>query len=1330
MDYSKMKKAQLIEEIEVLQEKVAELERVQTERKRAEEVLQESEERYRSFVQNLDGIAYRGNVNFEPEFFHGAVEKMTGYTEQDFMEGKIRWDSIIHKDDLPGYLEKVKERIEDKPLVAESEFRIVHRNGSIRWIHEIFQTVFDDSGQVIGSQGIQHDITERKQAEEALQESEEHFRSLVTGASDVITMTDLEGNILFINEAGKTLHGVDDLNALIGRNAFFSLIAEESLESAREGMEIVLRKGVAKNREYVLVRDDGKKVPVEMTVSVIRDVGGKPFRFMAITRDITERVRAEEALRESEASLARAQQIAHLGNWDWDVEGATLTWSDEVYRIFGIEREFELTYEGIEAMVHPDDRERNQEFVNELLATADSADIEFRIIRPDGAVRRIYQNAEVRRDEAGNANRVFGIMQDITERKRVEESLRRREQEIRAIAENVPALVSYVDMDGCYRFVNRRYEEWFGVPRTEIVGKHYRQVLGDETYEQIRDRVEVALSGQRVSYEEALAYARGGTRWVMADYVPDADDGGKVNGFFALVTDITERKQAEEALRESEERYRSLFDGVPVGICRTTPDGQILDINPALVQMMSFPDRETALAATPTDGYVNPEDRIRWQALIHREEVVRNFKTQLRRLDGTTIWVEMDARAVQDADGRVLHYEISVEDITERKQAEEALWESEERYRQLVELSPETIAVHSEGKIVFINTAGAKLLGAADPDQLIGKPIMDFLHPDYRDTVKGRIGQIGEEGEEAPVVEEKFIRLDGTVVDVEVAAIPFTYQGRPAVQAIARDITERKQAEEALRESEQRLSNFMNSATDGFILFDSEMNVVEINRVALKIFGVGRDVIGKSAVDVSPDVVKSGRYDKYMEVMRTGKPFFADDVVPHRKFGDIHLAIRAFKVGDGLGTIVTNITERKQAEEALCHSLEETARGQRTLLALSQAAQAVQRARRPEEVYQTIGDEVAGLGYNAVILTLTDDRKHLLVSHHTFRTAPERAAERIMGLSVRDLRLPVVPGGVVHRLIFYGEAIFSEEKASEFVAEALPGFLRPLASRLTALLKLERRIMAPLTVGDEEFGLLIVTGAGLTEADVPAITAFANQAAIAIENARLFEQVQAGRDRLKLLTRQVVSAQEEERQHLARELHDELGQALTGISFDLSAIKRELPPELDPKVTKRLASASSLLSQTDEWVSELALDLRPYMLDDLGLVSALRWYANRYAKRLDIEVEMEAIDFEGRLTPELETALYRVVQEALTNVAKHAQANQVKIRLERKKAAVAAIVEDDGQGFDVETMAGPSAPERGAGLLGMRERASFLGGTLSIESTPGKGTRLAIEIPV
>jgi PAS domain S-box-containing protein len=135
------------------------------------------------------------------------------------------------------------------------------------------------------------------------------------------------------------------------------------------------------------------------------------------------------------------------------------------------------------------------------------------------------------------------------------------------------------------------------------------------------------------------------------------------------------------------------------------------------------------------------------------------------------------------------------------RDAEEALQESEERYRQLVELSPDTVVVHSEGKFVFLNPAGARLFGAANSEQLIGKQIMDFVHPDYQEIVKERIRELREEGGKAPFIEEKFTRLDGKDVDVEVAAIPFTYQDKQAVQVIARDITKRKLAEEQIRTS-------------------------------------------------------------------------------------------------------------------------------------------------------------------------------------------------------------------------------------------------------------------------------------------------------------------------------------------------------------------------------------------------------------------------------------------------------------------------------------------------------------------------------------------------
>ena len=161
-------------------------------------------------------------------------------------------------------------------------------------------------------------------------------------------------------------------------------------------------------------------------------------------------------------------------------------------------------------------------------------------------------------------------------------------------------------------------------------------------------------------------------------------------------------------------------------------------------------------------------------------------------------------------------------DVTERKRAEEAIRESEERYRSLVELSPEAIFVAGEGKHVFINGAGLKLFGASSPDQIIGKSVMDFIHPDYREIVAERMKKSMETGITSPTVEEKFLRLDGTEIDVEVRAAPLIYQGKPAMQAVVRDISERKQAEEALRLSEQNFRDSIENSPLGIRIINED----------------------------------------------------------------------------------------------------------------------------------------------------------------------------------------------------------------------------------------------------------------------------------------------------------------------------------------------------------------------------------------------------------------------------------------------------------------------------------------------------------------------------
>jgi signal transduction histidine kinase len=210
---------------------------------------------------------------------------------------------------------------------------------------------------------------------------------------------------------------------------------------------------------------------------------------------------------------------------------------------------------------------------------------------------------------------------------------------------------------------------------------------------------------------------------------------------------------------------------------------------------------------------------------------------------------------------------------------------------------------------------------------------------------------------------------------------------------------------------------------------------------------------------------------------------------------------------------------------------------------------------------------------------------------------------------------------------------------------------------------------------------------------------------------------------------QVIDAQEKERRRISRELHDELGQALTAIKYNLEMIERDLP-ENRSEGKERLKEAEILSAQILGQLRQLSQDLRPPMLDDLGLLPTLRWYIENYGKRWKIKTHYEATGFRRKLNPELETTLYRVIQEALNNVAKHARADEVHIHLSCTDLAIMVTITDNGIGFDPQEVFGSDRQKRGFGIMGMQERVSFFGGRIDIRSQAGAGAQMTIEIPL
>lgn len=248
--------------------------------------------------------------------------------------------------------------------------------------------------------------------------------------------------------------------------------------------------------------------------------------------------------------------------------------------------------------------------------------------------------------------------------------------------------------------------------------------------------------------------------------------------------------------------------------------------------------------------------------------------------------------------------------------------------------------------------------------------------------------------------------------------------------------------------------------------------------------------------------------------------------------------------------------------------------------------------------------------------------------------------------------------------------------------------------------------------------------------DIAVLMSLASQAATAIYNARLFAELEAQREELHQVSLRLVNAQEEERRRISRELHDELGQALTALKINLDVARRVLSAGQSSKLRHSVQEASTLAIKTLEAARDLSLELHPAMLDDLGLISALRWEIDRYEQRTGLTVHFKADLGDLTLRPEVEITIYRIITEALTNTARHAQASEVRVTLHLEDQELVISVEDNGLGFDAKAWFNEPGERESLGLVSMRERANLLDGRLEIISQPGQGTKIETRMPI
>lgn len=428
----------------------------------------------------------------------------------------------------------------------------------------------------------------------------------------------------------------------------------------------------------------------------------------------------------------------------------------------------------------------------------------------------------------GTTAYIHTTARDITERKQAELALSRERNLLRSLMDSTPDHIYFKDTSGRFIAMNAALAERFGLKDpSEGVGKTDADFFTNEHAQQaFQDEQEVIRSGvPLVGVVEKETWSDRPDSWVSTTKIPLRDDRGAVVGIIGISRDFTQVKKAEQALLETNVRYETFINASTDMVFLKDDEFRHLVVNDALCRFFAK-DRTDLIGKTDFD-------------LMDRQhaEKCRESDTQALRQAAPIISIETIGDRIYETRKFPVKLGVNrigiggyVRDITARKKAEEAVRESEERYRELVELSPDAIIVHCDGKIVFANPASVRLARAKDASDLIGRSALGFVHPEYRKFAADRIARTSIHRTAAPLAEERFVALDGTEIEVEVTAISMQYSGKPAVQAIIRDITDRKRAETAVRQSEQKFRSVWNSSADGMRLTDRDGRIIDVNQ--------------------------------------------------------------------------------------------------------------------------------------------------------------------------------------------------------------------------------------------------------------------------------------------------------------------------------------------------------------------------------------------------------------------------------------------------------------------------------------------------------------------
>jgi two-component system NtrC family sensor kinase len=773
----------------------------------------------------------------------------------------------------------------------------------------------------------------RRRDEESLRKSEEKYRNILESIEEGYYEVDLAGNLTSFNDSICQAIGYPRVE-LMGIN-YRQYTNQENAKKLFQAFNEVYRTGkTSKGCEYEIIKKDGTKSYVVASISLRKDSSGKKIGFRGIIRDITERKISEETLRQSEEKyhtlLDNASDAILLAN----EEGNLLEVNRKAGELLGYTRK-ELLGVNI-SRIHP--KEELEKIINGFkeinkkgLGTVNNT----AVLKKDGTTFFVDISGSV--IEYSGKKVLQAIFRDITERKKMEEMLRKSEQRYRNILESIREGYFELDLDGNYTFANEANCRYLGYTEKELIGMNYRRHTSEENARKLyKPYLELYRTGKPIETLEVESIRKDGTKVIYETSVSlIRDDEGKPIGFRGLSRDITERKKMEDALYQSEEKYRTILKNMQEGYFEVDLAGNLTFVNDAMCENLRFAREE--LIGMNFRQYTDETNARKlyqvYNKIYRTGEPVKTADFEFIRKDGTKVIYETSVSLIRDDEGKPIGFRGLSRDITERKRMEEYLRQSEEKYRTILEsIDDGYYEIDLEGNYTFANDAEGRNLGYTK-EELLGMNNRQYQDEESAKKTYQAFLKIYRTGQPIKALEMEVIRKNGTKKFNEISAsLIRDTEGKPVgFRGITHDITERRHAEEALRKSEEKYRTVLEEMEEGYFEIDLSGNFTFVNNAECRNMGYSREeLIGMNNRQYQDEATIRRMYQVFNNMYKTGEPIKILDLEIIRKdgtkkFNGISLSLIRDSKGKptGFRGVSRDITERKRTEESLKSNQEE-----------------------------------------------------------------------------------------------------------------------------------------------------------------------------------------------------------------------------------------------------------------------------------------------------------------------------------------------------------------------------------------------------------------------